>query len=457
MSKTAYDSDLMAAMREEEKFVQDRDRSDRRIKLDRGQIVKIRFLPAHLGTANTWFARIAKHWLNKKPIVCPVDTGVGFGGNPDAYCPCCRASQELNDSPDERISKLGWEARANSQWTTFCILLEKNGEEITGNEVLVPYEFNHYVSSWEELKMFWKAGTKGGKNLNSILDYETGCDFSVTRTGKGIRLDKDDPRAIFDLEDPNFDKYVAKIEAGIRMQKIHIPTAKELEVFAEKITEESEKLLGHTSGPSRSKRSITDEDVAGEDGPPARRRAPEPEEDAPPARRRTAEPEDAPPARRRAQEPEPEPEEAPPARRRAPEPEEDAPPARTAARRAPAPDPQPEQPEDDSNPELNPAPPKRRTAAAVEPEPEEDAPPTRKKSPPPLPAGVGKKASAIGDQVDDDPEVLPEEAKDAAPPARKTVARAIEEDDAPPPPTTRKLGGANIVDKIRTVTNREKS
>lgn len=454
MSKSGYDSELLAAMKDEERYVQDRERGERRVKIERGQVWKVRFLPVHLGEQGTWFARVAKHWLFKKPITCPVHTGEGFGGSKEADCPCCRASQELNDSPDEKVSRFGWEVRGSSQWITYCIVLEKDGTEVEGNELLMPYEFAHYVNSWEELKGFWKGGSKGGKNLTSILDYRTGNDFNVTKTAKGIRLDKDDPRPIFDEEDPRFDEYIQKIEAAVKPPKVHIPTAKELEIFADKILEEGEKIgrggSGGSGGPSRSaRRVVSDEEVEGQ--APA-------EEDAPPART---------PARRP----------LPPAPKRPAASDEDAE-GMTPAE------------EDDSNPELNPVPPKsRRAAPAPEPEQEEEAPappprraarapepqaeegaaeedappPPRRGNPPPLPKIGPKRVAPIApaDKIDDDPEEVPEEATDSAPPVKKPLAKAVAappeepaEDEPAPPPTTRKLG-TNIRDKIRSVSQRD--
>lgn len=454
MSNKGYDSELLAELKNEERFVQERERGERRVKIERGQVWKVRFLPVHLGEKGTWFARVAKHWLFKKPITCPVETGEGFGGG-KKDCACCRASQELNDSPDQQVSRFGWETRASSQWLTYCIVLEKDGVEITGNELLMPYEFAHYVSTWEELKHFWKTGSKGGKNLTSILDYHTGCDFSVTKTGKGLRLDREDARPIFDEDDPHFDSYIEKIESALKQPKVHIPTDKELQLFADKILEEGEKIGRGGGGPSRpSRRVVSDDELEGAeaDAPPARRPLPPrrsvPTEDLEPAaeeddsnpelnpqpkngRSASDSEDDAPPRRRRSEpEPEPEDEDAPPPPRRHVAEQEEAP-----QRRRPAPEPE------------------------EEPAAEEDAPPPPKRQPPPLPKMPGpKRAAPIADKIDDDPEAVPEEATDSAPPAKTPVGKTRpappEEPEDTPPPTTRKLGSM-MRDKIRSVSQRD--
>lgn len=464
MSKNTnpYDNELMAAMRDEERFVTDNLRGQRMVKLERGQVWTVRFLPVRLGKRGTWFGRIARHWVNKKPIICPVGTDPAFGGNKDMECPCCHMSDEINRSGDEEISKFGWSVRANSQWLTFCTVLDKNGDEVTGNEMLMAYEFWHYVNTWEELKGFWKAACRGGKNLTSVLDYKTGNDFAVSRTAKGLRLDKLDSAPIFDPEDPNFDSYIKKIEASVKEPKVKIPTAKELEIFAGKIEEQAERLASGSSGSRRSARRVDDDELEGnKEEAPARpaRRSPAP---ALPSRARMA-PEtdngeddsnpDLAPARSRrpATDSEESPRSAPTRRaptplaeedepvEEAPESAEDAPvrPHTTVPKRKPSALPPPEEAEDD--PEPIPEVEESKTAAA----PSRNGP---------------KRASPIpskNDRVEDDPEELPEETGDPAPPVKRSLNQAAETDEQAPPPVRRTGVGNALRDKIRQTDQRD--
>ena len=276
---SAITPDVLSLLREEDHYVKTTQRGERRVKLEKGQTWKIRFIPAQLGLRKTWFARIAKHWVNYKPVVCPVHTHPDFGGDPEAYCPACEMSALLNDSADEIVSKFGYRARAGSQWLTYCIVLDMDGNEVDGNELLNPYEMWHYQSTWDELKGFFK-GRYTKVNPLSVLDYHKGNIFAVTRTAKGTRLDKLDECPIF-ADDPNFDSYIQRLEASIKLPKVVIPTQEQLEAFAAKMEDAAYKA---DSGDSRGRRApaISDDPLTENDqeqapaapAAPARRPAP---------------------------------------------------------------------------------------------------------------------------------------------------------------------------------------
>lgn len=490
-------------MQHEDAFLQSQTKGSRRVKMDRGQNWIVRFLPARLGPDGLWFARIAKHWVNKLPIVCPRNTAEDFGGDPEFECPVCLLADELNDSADDVISKFGFKAKANAQFLTYCVVWEKNGVQQPMSEVLNPYEFNHYRSTWEELKGFYMAG--GRKSADSVLDYKTGNDFSVSKGGKGMRLDKLDPSPIFDLDDPKFQEHIKKLEAAMKTPKVVIPTAEQLHVFVKKMQEAADRG-GYSEEdddrPRRGRGSSRGYDEEADFRRGSRRREPEPEEeddlpydDAPP--RRSAERAPAPASSRRAA-PEPEdrgePEEPAP-RRRAPadseeprrrEPEDEAPrrraePQDDAPRRRAEPedDPQPRrraEAEDDPQPrraarDEDPQP--RRSSREDDPQPrraarDEDARPERggddpeperepevdrrevastprRGLPPTERQSQARQEAAAskpqGDAEEDDP--LPEDDKDPVPPASK-----VDADDAPPPVTRRGSQGSDIKSRL---------
>jgi hypothetical protein len=211
----------------------------RRVQLDRGESWLIRFLPVALGESKRFYARIARHWQDKRQIVCPRLTEPAFGGNVEAYCPVCNVAEEINADKNEEISKAGYKLSAQMQWLTYCAVFEKTakGGEPRGepmNEVLLPYEFNHYKGTWDELCAFIAQNKK--RTPLSVLDYMLGNDFYVTR-GKNIRLDKQDAAPIFDSNDPKFDEYVSKLEANCKDPVVKVPTDKQLEDFAAKAEE----------------------------------------------------------------------------------------------------------------------------------------------------------------------------------------------------------------------------
>lgn len=463
-NQSAITPDVLSLLREEDHYVKVTQRSDRRVKLEKGQTWKLRFVPAQLGPRKTWFARIARHWLNFKPIVCPVHTHPDFGGDPEAYCPSCEMSKVLNDSADETVSKFGFKSRAGSQWLTYCIVLDMDGNEVDGNDLLNPYEFWHYQNTWDELKGFFK-GRYTKANPLSVLDYLKGNIFAVTKAAKGMRLDKLDECPIFDDTDPNFDSYIQRLESNIKLPKIVIPTQEQLEAFAIKMEEAAYKAdssdRGSRRAPAVSDDPLTDNDTDAAPAAPVRRApapAPAPARQAAPVRQAPA----APAARS--------------ALRQAPSPASASRPAPVQTRPRPLPQEQPPEldgdqpppPEDDSNPDLNPA--GGQESGGQESELEQAPPPPARRpaSPVRTTAAVGRKlppmpaASEPVGTVDEgaEEEQLPEEATDQAPAA--AVDEAEGEMAPPPPPPVARRGAAPsalgdaIRNRVASISGREK-
>ena len=435
----SIDPKILKAIQGEDAFSNTQQRGNRRVKLQKGQNWIVRFLPAAMGPEGLWFARIAKHWVNKLPITCPRLTAAAYGGDPEAHCPVCDLSDELNDSAEKEISKVGYDAKASVQYMTWCAVFEKDGVAQSLTEILNPYEFWHYHSTWDELKGFYVGG--GRKCVNSVLDYENGNDFSVSKFAppKGMRLDKLDSSPIFDLADKRFDEYIKKLEAAMKTPKVVMPTATELNTFTLKLQAVADRAGGEVEeAPRRGAGRRADfEDEAAQ---PRRRAAaaevdPEPE---PAPRRRAAEVEpgddDIQPRRRAADvEPEPEPEPEQP-RRRAAVSDADATPRRGAPKYAdngegtdlgPQPRRRAAEVEPEVDPEPEPAP--RRRAAEVEPEPAPTGRRQLEKTARRAAEPAAPRASVAAEDPEDD---LPEERKDSAPP-----------EDGPPPPV-RRAGGA---------------
>lgn len=469
---TDINPDILAMMREEEQHTAMTRRGDRRVKLEKGKTWKLRFIPAKLGPRKSWYARISKHWVNNKPITCPINTHPDFGGDPEAYCPACETSKTLNDAADETVSKFGFKARASDQWLTYCIVTEIDGNEVDAAELLNPYEFSHYINTWEELKGFFR-GSYTKRNPLSILDYRLGHLFSVTRTAKGLRLDKLDQCPIFDDTDPNFDAHIARLEASIKMPKIVIPTQAQLEAFAQKM-EDAAYAVPDSEKRGRRAPAVTEDPLEEMDTEPAEEApaAPVSRRPAPPAAPRPAAamlrpaPTVARPAPATAPRPAPapaaRPAPAPAAVRPAPRPAAKAPAEDVGVDEPPADDPadepvldgdQPPTPPDDSNSELMPeeAPPEPVRRPAARPAP------TASRRLPPMPAAAAEAAGVPDEGAEE--EQLPEEADDQAPASPvEEDAPEIEPPPLPPAPVARRgsspLGDA-IKSRVAAIKNRE--
>lgn len=486
----SIDPKILKRMQSEDAFLQSQTRGSRRVKLNRGQNWIVRFLPAQMGPEGLFFARIARHWLNKLPIICPRNTAPDYGGDPECDCPVCTVAEELNDSPNDAVSKIGYSSRANPQFLTYCVVWEKDGVPQPMSEILNPYEFWHYRSTWEELKGFYVAG--GRKCPDSVLDYAQGNDFSVNKTAKGMRLDKQDSSPIFDLKEPKYNEWIKKIESALKTPKVQIPTAEQMQVFAAKVEEAAHRGV-RGAGDDRpprgsryddeeeeasfrrsSRRSVDEEDGAYEppsrpaarSAAPARRSAPAPvegeddgdlgpqrstravDEEVTPRRsaRTTSEVEEVRPRRAAASQPEElpeEPEESPAPRRSARAAQEteaspvrrSAPSARRAAPPAEDPEPEPESTEGEPEPEAVDEPaPARATGRGL-------APTARRAAAPEAAASTPQ-----GEAEDEDP--LPEDDRDPVPPAPKRGAAAAADTDAPPVVARRGGQGAAIASRL---------
>lgn len=214
-----------------------------RVSLDRSETWIIRFIHPRFGpNKDLWYARIAQHWLNRKPIVCPVLTAPWLGGDKEAFCPVCDAATNLNGSRQKDVSDAGFKLKVQPRWLTYCLVWEKDGrrrELIEYPDCLKVYEFSHYRSTYDEMLGY----LRGYRSAEwGIFDYNDGCDFSVTR-GRNMRLDRLDKTPIFDeynLDDATWQEAIKKVEAQIKEPNIKMPTEDQLHAFAEKAYEDAE-------------------------------------------------------------------------------------------------------------------------------------------------------------------------------------------------------------------------
>jgi hypothetical protein len=231
---------LLSYLEEERQFQEQHQKNKvRRVKIEKvNQAWLVRFLPVGLGERNLWFVRLGQHWMNRQPIFCPKCLSQDFGGDPNAECPVCEMAELLNAEDNEAVSNYGFRLKANLTYLTYCLVYQIDpgrGETQTlpESEVLKPWEFQHYKSSFDELMDYFRRGTTANRPF-SVLDLEKGNDFWATRTTKGTRLDRQDPAPIFDLADPNYEQKIDQIWSAITQPRIKIPTLKELETFARK-------------------------------------------------------------------------------------------------------------------------------------------------------------------------------------------------------------------------------
>ncbi len=453
------------------KFVNSISTNRRLVKIDKGQMWRVRFLPAELGPKKLFFVRAAQHWMALKPLYCPRQTSEDYGGNPEAYCPICDYAQRLTDSVNQAESELGNKIRPTVQWITYCVVFEKDGDEQSMADVLIPYEFRLYKATWEELKAMYKAG--GSRSALSILDFKTGNDIIASRTTRGIKLDKQDPQSIFDLNDPRYPEWIKKIQEGCKPIKIKMPTEEEQNTFLGNVEAALIKLergsRSTTGGRGRSSLAESDDLGTAEehDEPERPRRAAQPESAEPPddeAQAESAQADDQIPGAEVPPTPPPAPRKAP-----APAARTSAPatrPASTAAvnagrppaaQKPPAPPPAPTddpEPPADGAPESEPQP-----EPEPEPEPEPDPTPaaSARGSKPAAAASPRRAAGPPQPQEEAEQDNLPlDETADKAPPVPMGEDGAEADSAPPPPPPTHRTGtlGSAIANRMQALKKR---
>ena len=481
--------DYLDSLESERQFTAQGNKS-RRVKIEKGQALLVRFLPFHMGPNKHPFARISNHWFGMKPYVCPRHTHPDFGGLADAYCPICEVADHLHsNAPSDEARDAAYKIKSNPQWLMWCLVIAKDDgrselEYVEPPQLWMPYEFQISKSAWEELSaMMRRQASRGG----DILDVETGMNIWATRIKKGIRFDRDDngPSPIVG-PDQNYDEIIAKVWQGCKEPVVKIESEDKLALVAEKIQEQFESGNFETrsrEGGDRFGRRRSDDD-GGEDDRGGRGRRREDEDDRGARRPSRTEPEDdlryddpqPPPLRHRSVQAEP------PARRAvAQAPASSAPPARRTAPPVQepaddgqgddcqggdgsqdAPPPPPPPPQRPPTTRTQPPPPPPRAAAPIarpglttRPSPV-PPPPRRPSAPPPPTRGSGAslqrlpaaatEAAPTGEQsIDENEENVPEEQIDPAPPA---AAPLPEESEAPvatplsPPRATGSLDGA---------------
>jgi len=487
---------MMRYMEDDEQAVSSLSKASRRVKIETNHTWNIRLLPVEIGQDKMPYVRLAQHWRNSKPTTCPTFTPKAWGGNPDMPCPVCELSERLNESGDDTIRNLGYQARCVLRFRFWCVVFDKEDargkiEEMPDEELLNPYEFDMYKTTWEDFKKYQKWATtrrKGGGEPSEwgVMDLETGCNLLATHGAKGIRLDRQDPGPIFDAKDPDWDAKIGKIWTRIRKPTIVIPTEKQLLELAIKFEEDAESGGGRRSrsstsssrggyrrdddrggdrggdrdddrgGRGRSRYSGEDDDndrpssrssrAAVDDEPRSRRST----RDEAPAReeRREERSESAPPPRRRIAADDDQPAEKPVTQRDL---EEDQIPGAEVPPRRQAEEPPPRRPVEDPAPRRQPpsleaegvTPPRRQSVEAPQTSsrrqaPQEDAPPPppRRQAPAPQeseapPPPSRRQAEGSVDEEDN----VPEERRDPAPPVKERVEEPAPGEAAAPPPT----------------------
>lgn len=219
-------------------------KQSRRVNIDQNHTWRLRILPVSFGPEKEPFVSIAQHWWNKSPITCPRHTTPAWGGDPDYPCPICDTSDILNESQDKEKSDIGYRVRCSIRVRSWCVVFDiedprGNIEEPPTAEILNPYEFDMFKTTWEAFSKYqrWALSRRRGASDSDwgLLDLETGCDLLATQGGRGVSLDRCDPAPIFPLDDPKYNEYIQKIWSRLHEPKIIIPDERQLLEIADKV------------------------------------------------------------------------------------------------------------------------------------------------------------------------------------------------------------------------------
>ena len=410
-------SDINAMLEEERIYASSQSNRTDSLKIEKNCGALVRFIPVKLGPDGTWFLRVGRHWINKRPYTCKRTSSPAIGGDPDFACPMCDMSDQYAADHDEEVSKRAKSCGGFAWWLVYCFVWKRkdaNGEEfdVPRTEAFKPFTFWLKRDQWLELLDLYKRSTRKGAVALGFLDAVEGHDIWLKKDSRGIlRFDREDPQPIAD-DEASSDKLMESIIAKAKVEDFRQLTPEKMDEALDKL----EDIVLAPRSSSRSGRRAEDDDTApapsrGE----SRSRHPAENEDAlPPSRgsRRSTQAEDLPPPRRAAAAPATTAALPPP--RRAALPETTEPPLRRSA--TPPPSRSVEPPARAQRP-IDPLDDPDAAEGEGDETPAEDAeaPPAVHASPPP---SVRRTTAAPppASRIEDDPDQLPDEANDPAPP-----------------------------------------
>lgn len=233
-------SSIIDALNEERGVAASSGQSYHMLKLARGESALTRFLPTILGPRGTWFARIARHWVNNRPIVCIRQTSADFGGDPQAPCILCDLEQKHSQSRDKDIAKAARRIGAFPKWLVYVFVWEiinERGHHLPTpkDELFIPNEHWLTRDSFKEVSDMWKRSLEKTPEYG-FLDPELGYDIVVSRDNKnGLHHQREDPSPI--VKGKTVDEMFNIVDEAMKRTKFPdtgTPTLDELEAAYEK-------------------------------------------------------------------------------------------------------------------------------------------------------------------------------------------------------------------------------
>lgn len=278
-----------------------------RVKIERGHAWLIRILPFPQGPAREPFARLAQHWIGGRTVMCKTDTSPNFGGDPSYDCPiCATAAACKNEARDDDERDEFYQVEARIAYRCYCLVIRKEDDrgrvdEMSGDEILIPHEFNIAKSSFAALSAkIDRSKSRPGAPPLGLLDLEKGTDLWAVRDKKNsltFDLSEEGPQPIFTL-DEFFDEKLARVWKQLKQPTVKFQSEERLaaiaDMVAEKAFEKAAKSLSERQDEGDRRGGSRGGDSRGSG---ARGRFHEAEEEAPARGRGRAEAEEEPPRR----------------------------------------------------------------------------------------------------------------------------------------------------------------
>ena len=258
----------LADLQSEQKFSVATSNRINRVKVEKGQQLRVRILPYPMGAKGTFYARLAQHWMNvggkPRPVPCKRNTSVEFGGDPTYECPLCGAINVMYANAQTDAEKKAASAmNARLSYLVYCLVLEKVDERgkvetYTEPATLTPWEFNIPKSSFELLQQkLDRSRARPGAPKLGLLDLENGSDLWAVRTAKNDLTfdftDEERQPAVAAANTEEFDSKMAKVWRPLKQPVVTFLPDDRLESIARKIEEskieEAGQLLANNNSP----------------------------------------------------------------------------------------------------------------------------------------------------------------------------------------------------------------
>jgi hypothetical protein len=178
--------------------------------------------------------------------MCKTKTSPNFGGDPSYECPICdTAAACKNEARDDDERNDFYDVESKESYRCYCLVIKKENdrgqsEEMEGDDLFIPYEFNIPKSSFAALSAkIERSHSRPGAPPLGLLDPEKGSDLWAIRDKKNsltFDLSEEGPVPIFTLDD-QFEAKLTRVWKQMRQPSVKFLADERMLAIADMVAE----------------------------------------------------------------------------------------------------------------------------------------------------------------------------------------------------------------------------